>query len=66
MEGKAEMKQRLEQIAASGVAGSGVGGLREGLQKLGDPALLNDLDQLEQTSDPEQVKAIAQKMAAGL
>ena len=69
---KAELKNRLSQMAASGAAGSALAGLKpsiEGLRSsnasLADD-LLKDLKQLEQATDPESIKAIAARMAAKL
>lgn len=64
-----ELKQRLNEIAQSGQAGSALAGVRESIEqmKASDPqkaeALLKDLDKLESTGDPSQVKAIAKRMA---
>lgn len=58
----AELKQRLEYIATSGVGGSALGGLREAVEKVGDASLVKDLGELEQAQDPERLKAIAKRM----
>ncbi len=63
---KAEIKQRLEGVAQSGNSGSALAGMREGIEKLGDKALLSDFDQLEKASTPEQVKQIAARMISKL
>jgi hypothetical protein len=66
---KEEMKKRLTDIAASGIGGSAVSGLREGFEKLktSDAALadslLKDLAQLETLQDSEQIKKLAGSMA---
>jgi hypothetical protein len=62
----AELKQRLEYIANSGIGGSALGGLREAVEKVGDATLVKDLGDLERTQDPEQLKAIAKRMASKL
>ena len=68
----AEIKQRLQEISASGQGGSSVIGLRPSIEALQatDAAkaqqLLTDLDNLESAQTPEQVKQIATRMAAKL
>lgn len=70
--GKEELKKRLTSVAETGAGGSGLAGMREAIVdlKASDPAvadqLLQDFVQLEQAQDAEQIKAIAQKMAAKL
>lgn len=65
-------KAMLQGIAESGVVGSGAMQIREALQTMkaeGDPKadeLLADLDDLEKTSNPAQVKKKASDMAAKL
>jgi hypothetical protein len=62
-------KTLLLQISEAGESGSGTMLIRENLEKLKatDAAkadqLIKELDQLEKTSNPAQVKALAKKMA---
>ena len=60
---KDELRQRLEYIAASGMAGSGLGGMPDMIARLENKAALEaDLKRLEAAGSPEQVKSIAQEM----
>lgn len=67
-----QLKKTLEEIANTGEAGSAAAGLRPGIEALKaqdaakGTALLNDLDQLESSNNPTQVKSLAKKMAAQL
>lgn len=63
---KAEMKQRLEMIAKDGQTGSTLGGIKEGLEQIGDPTLLSDYAKLESAKSPAEIKKIAGQMAAKL
>ena len=66
------MKQTLDEVGKTGEAGSATAGLRAGIEALNakDPAkgagLLKDLGDLEATTNPEELKAIAKKMASQL
>lgn len=65
-------KAMLESVAESGELGSGAMEIRdalEGMKAAGDPKadeLLKDLDELEATSNPAQIKQKAAAMAAKL
>jgi len=59
---KDQLKTRLQDIAKTGVAGSGLAGMREMIQPLNKPALMQDLTKLENAKTPAQVKAVAQSM----
>ncbi len=69
----AELKKRLEEVAASGSGGSGLMGLKESIDqavrganaKLADD-LTKDLDLLSQAGDPAEIKTIATRMAGKL
>jgi hypothetical protein len=68
----ADLKKRLTEISESGVAGSGLAGLRtsiEGLRSsnaaLAD-ALLADFSALQSARGPDEVKRVAAQMAARL
>lgn len=61
-----ELKQRLNYMAESGVTGSALGGLQEGIKKLGKEDLDKDLAELEKAHDPATVKQIAKRMAEKL
>lgn len=63
---KTAIKARLQEIADAGYVGSGAFGLRESLEKLGDPSLLADYDRLESSQNPAQVKKLATELAAKL
>jgi hypothetical protein len=65
-----ELKARLNEIATTGSGGSATAGLRPSIEELvksGDPQkgneLLSDLALLEASQDPEEIKAIAKRMA---
>lgn len=66
------IKARLQEVAASGMGGSALMGIRESLEayKATDEQkaneLLADLGNLEAAQDPEQVKRLASEMAAKL
>lgn len=67
--GKDQLKARLTEIATSGIGGSAVSGLRDGLTELKktDDALatqlLKDLSTLETLQESNDIKALAGKMA---
>jgi hypothetical protein len=67
-----DLKALLDQIANTGEAGSAAAGLRPSIEELQKTdaakggALLKDLDQLERTTNPDQIKSIAKKMAEQL
>ena len=67
-----QLKKTLEVIANTGEAGSAAAGLRPGIEALKakdaakGAALLNDLEQLESSNNPTQIKSLAKKMAAQL
>ena len=64
-----QLKTTLEEIAKTGEAGSAAAGLRPGIEALKakdaakGAALLQDLEQLEASTSPAQIKTIAKKMA---
>ena len=70
--GKEELKKRLTSTGETGTGGSGLAGIREAIEALrGSDAvladqLIKDFEQLEQAEDAEQIKALAQQMAAKL
>ena len=60
----ANAKIALEEVAESGVLGSGAMLLRESLERVEQSeALLADMDELEKLTDPAAVKAKAKEMA---
>ena len=63
----AELKTRLEAVAASGQGGSGLAGIQSAIDELQDASLKGTLSkdyaQLEKASDPAKIKALAKKMA---
>ncbi len=69
----AELKKRLEEMAASGSGGSAVLGLKESIDqtirssnaKLADE-LMKDVELLQSTTDPAEIKTIATRMAGKL
>lgn len=67
--GKDQLKSRLTEIATSGIGGSAVSGMRDGLAELKktDESLANDLLKdlatLETLQDSNAIKALASKMA---
>lgn len=70
--GRDELKKRLAEIAQTGTAGSATAGMSAGIEairaedaKLAD-ALAADLKKLESTSNPADVKKLAEAMAAKL
>lgn len=72
---KAEIKMQLEAVASSGFAGSGIAGIRNGLEAMKSSdeklatSLLADLDKLEaaeNSGNQSQVKSIAASMAKKL
>lgn len=74
-ESKAEIKSQLEAVAKSGFAGSGIAGIRNGLEAMKSSdeklatSLLAELDKLEaaeNNSNQAQVKSIAAGMAKKL
>jgi hypothetical protein len=69
----ADLKTRLEEIARTGVGGSAVMGFQDSIEKTVRPKnaaladdLLQDLKELEHTTEAEQTKAIASRMAGKL
>lgn len=69
----ADLKKRLEEVAASGISGSGLMGLNESIDKVVRPtdakladALATDFNLLTQTTDPAEIKTIATRMASKL
>ncbi|MCG6158250.1 hypothetical protein [Rubinisphaera margarita] len=66
---KADLKARLEEMAESGVKGSGMAGMGESIERLraSDPALADELTtllaQLEAANSESQVKSTARQMA---
>ena len=69
----ADLKKRLEEMAASGSGGSAVLGLKESIDqalrtsnaKLADE-LMKDVELLQHAQDPAEVKTIATRMAGKL
>lgn len=67
--GKEQLRERLNEIATSGIGGSAVSGMRDGLMELKktDDALatqlLKDLSTLETLQESNDIKALAGKMA---
>lgn len=67
--GKDQLKTRLTEIATSGIGGSAVSGMQDGLMELKktDEALasqlLKDLEVLQTLQEPAEIKALAGKMA---
>lgn len=67
--GKDQLKARLTEIAASGIGGSAVSGMNDGLMELKktDEALANqllkDLEVLQTLQESAEIKALATKMA---
>lgn len=66
----AELKKLLQDVAASGTGGSGLSGIKESIDQAVRPGnakladdLTNDFNLLSQTSDPEEIKTIATRMA---
>jgi len=58
-----ELRQRLEYIATSGIAGSGLAGMPEIIGRLENAAAFQaDYRRLETAASPEEVKSIAQEM----
>lgn len=73
VDGKEQIKQKLDAIASSGIGGSACGGIRDGLMALKNTSdsqladqLLTELQELEQLQDSEEIKAKAAAMAAQL
>jgi hypothetical protein len=63
----AELRQRLEYMVQSGIAGSGLGGLPEFFANHAKKAeLMADFKKLEAAQTPDQVKAIAKTMLGRL
>lgn len=68
---RAELKTRLEEIAKSGVAGSGLAGMDASITSVVEDAalqkeLLEEYSKLSSAKGPAQVKSIATKMASKL
>ena len=67
--GQSELKSMIDQIVQTGEAGSAASALRPSIEALSatDPAkgkaLLADLEKLEAAGSPDQIRAIARKMA---
>lgn len=69
----ADLKKRLEEMAASGSGGSAVLGLKESIDQsvrssnanLADE-LMKDVELLQNTTDPAEIKTIATRMAGKL
>src|SRR5262249_31646914 len=68
-----DLKTRLEEMAKTGIGGSGAMGMKESIDKAIRPTnaaladdLQNDLDELTKTTDVDQVKAIATRMIGKL
>lgn len=69
----ADLRKRLEEVASSGVSGSGLIGIKESIDhavrpsntKLADE-LTKEFNLLSQTSDPAEIKTIATRMAGKL
>lgn len=65
----ADLKNRLEQVAASGMAGSGIASIRGGVESLGKPELTKLVDELQaadSAGDASKVKSIAKQLAGKL
>ena len=69
----AELKKRLEDVAASGTSGSGLMGIKESIDQAVRPTnakladdLTKDFNALSQVSDPAEIKTIATRMAGKL
>jgi hypothetical protein len=65
----AELKKMLTDAAESGAIGSGVAGIRGGIQSFDKPDLIKLVDQLEQADqagNSAKVKAIAKELAGKL
>lgn len=62
-----QLRERLQYIADSGVAGSGLGGLPEFIEKHAKKAeLMADYKKLQAASSPDQIKSIAKAMLGKL
>ena len=69
----ADLKKRLQDVAASGTSGSGLMGIKESIEqavrssnsKLADD-LIKDFNLLSQTTDAAEIKTIATRMAEKL
>lgn len=67
--GKDQLKQRLESVAQTGAGGSGLAGIREAIEamKATDASLaeelLKDMESLDKAQTPDQIKAVAGRMA---
>lgn len=66
----ADLRKRLEDVAASGTSGSGLVGIKESIDQAVRPSsskladeLVKEFNLLSQTSDPAQIKTIATRMA---
>jgi len=60
---KEELQQRLEYIATSGMAGSGLAGIPDMIARLENKAALEaDYRRLEAAGSADQIKSIAQEM----
>lgn len=69
----ADLKKRLEEVAASGTSGSGLIGIKESIDQAVRPSnakladeLTKEFDLLSQTSEPAEIKTIATRMAGKL
>ena len=62
-----QLRERLQYIADTGVAGSGLGGLPEFIEKHSKKAeLMADFKKLQAAGSPEQIKSIAKAMLGKL
>jgi hypothetical protein len=62
-----QLRERLQYIAETGVAGSGLGGLPEFIEKHSKKAeLMADFKKLQAAGSPEQIKSIAKTMLGKL
>jgi len=73
LDSKAELKSFVEGVAANpSPIGSGIGRIRSGIEQIrsSDAALADELskqaDELERATKPDQIKSIAEAMAAKL
>ena len=67
IESDAQLKERLEYIANSGVAGSGLGGLPEIIEKHANKKdLMAEFKKLQAATSPDQIKSIAKTMLGKL
>lgn len=65
----ADLKARINQVAESGTAGSGIASIRGGIESLNKPELLKLVDSLEaadSAGDAKKVKSVAKELAGKL